>query len=310
MLFLLNFDKDKLQKEINLQMDVTKKFDANRQEAGITVGNIVQALEATGQAIDGAKQAHAIANKIEQENKKLSPEDQLLFGNLIIELSQSQKVEATDSYYPLIVGAGEVLAMAAGACAKSPACVSATVNALRAVGVAILSEQSEDKDKKSTPKPLPSTSGNSATGMPPEPDDGQDESLDNIRAPNSRHNASSVTQRSQTKENNTVVTRSVNMDKDTQLIKSGSARNIGRDSNSGDLLHKLPNGRVYAEKSNGQLYPHSGPGVHALDRGAYNALGVYNKFGRTDTAETILKSMKITPQARSAALKVLKENSK
>ncbi|MFX4868883.1 hypothetical protein ABTB82_19145, partial [Acinetobacter baumannii] len=28
-----NFDKDKVQSEINLQMDVTKNFDANRQEA-------------------------------------------------------------------------------------------------------------------------------------------------------------------------------------------------------------------------------------------------------------------------------------
>lgn len=51
--------------------------------------------------------------------------------------------------------------------------------------------------------------------MPPEPDDSQDESLKNIRAPNVRHNASSVTQKSQMKENSTVVTRSVNMDKDT-----------------------------------------------------------------------------------------------
>ena len=147
---------------------MTKRFDANRQEAGITVGNIIQTLKVTGQVIDRAKEAYAIANKIEQENQKLSSEDQLLFGNLIIELSKSKEVDSTDSYYPLIVAAGEAFAMAAGACAKSPACVSATVNALGAVGVAILSEQSDDKDKKSTPKLLPSTSGNSATGMPPE----------------------------------------------------------------------------------------------------------------------------------------------
>ena len=154
---------------------MTKRFDANRQEAGITVGNIIQTLQVTGQVIEGAKEAYAIANKIEQENQKLSSEDQLLFGNLIIELSKSKEVDSTDSYYPLIVAAGEAFAMAAGACAKSPACVSATVNALGAVGVAILSEQSDDKDKKSTPKPLPSTSGNSATGMPPENEPDQKE---------------------------------------------------------------------------------------------------------------------------------------
>ena len=100
------------------------------------------------------------------------------------------------------------------------------------------------------------------------------------------------------------------MKEDTRLISNGGAKNIGRDSKTGDLLHKLPNGRIYAQKSDGQLYPHSGPGVHALDRGAYNALGVYNKFGRTEKAEAILKSMNINPQARSAALKVLKENGK
>nr|WP_252717799.1 hemagglutinin repeat-containing protein [Acinetobacter soli] len=166
-----NFDKDKVQREIGTQIAVTKRFDANRQEAGITVGNIIQTLQVTGQVIEGAKEAYAIANKIEQENQKLSSEDQLLFGNLIIELSKSKEVDSTDSYYPLIVAAGEAFAMAAGACAKSPACVSATVNALGAVGVAILSEQSDDKDKKSTPKPLPSTSGNSATGMPPNDED-------------------------------------------------------------------------------------------------------------------------------------------
>lgn len=100
------------------------------------------------------------------------------------------------------------------------------------------------------------------------------------------------------------------MKEDTRLISNGGAKNIGRDSKTGDLLHKLPNGRIYAQKSDGQLYPHSGPSVHALDRGAYNALGVYNKFGRTEKAEAILKSMNINPKARSAALKVLKENGK
>ncbi|MGL1829954.1 UNVERIFIED_CONTAM: hypothetical protein GN151_06120 [Acinetobacter sp. HSTU-ASm16] len=70
---------------------MTKRFDANRQEAGITVGNIIQTLQVTGQIIEGAKEAYAIANKIEQENQKLSSEDQLLFGNLIIELSKSKQ---------------------------------------------------------------------------------------------------------------------------------------------------------------------------------------------------------------------------
>ncbi|MDX7882270.1 hypothetical protein SJZ97_18395 [Acinetobacter nosocomialis] len=163
-----NFDKDRVQSEINLQIDVTKNFDANRQEAGITVDNIVKALEVTGQAIEGAKQTLAIAKQAQQEIQKLSPEDQVIFENFLTELAQSQKADRTDSYYPLVLAAGEGLAMAAAACARSPACASATVNVLGAVGVAILNEQSDDKNKKTTPRPLPSTSGNSATGMPPE----------------------------------------------------------------------------------------------------------------------------------------------
>lgn len=106
-----------------------------------------------------------------KKTKKLNLEGQILFGEFIVELSKSQKNDTSDNYYPLIVAAGEGLAIAAGACARSPACVSATVNVLGTAGLAILNEQSEDKSKTATPKPLPSTSGNSATGMPPNGDD-------------------------------------------------------------------------------------------------------------------------------------------
>ena len=40
------FDKDKVQKEINLQMDVTKKFDANRQEAKSEINKQIDELKA------------------------------------------------------------------------------------------------------------------------------------------------------------------------------------------------------------------------------------------------------------------------
>ncbi|MEN5171141.1 hemagglutinin repeat-containing protein [Acinetobacter higginsii] len=42
------FDKDKVQKEINLQMDVTKKFDANRQEAKAEINKQIDKLKAAG----------------------------------------------------------------------------------------------------------------------------------------------------------------------------------------------------------------------------------------------------------------------
>ena len=244
-------------------------------------------------------------NEVNGIASTLDIQEQAIFRDLIaaqVEDNRSTNLESNAA--PIVVG-GAVAAY----CAKNPVgcakVIEKTATALAAIGITI--GMSGEEKKETPPKGVPSTSGNSATGMPPNGDD--DEKI-NIREPNPRHNSQSVKQNSTTKGNNTVVTRSVNMKEDTRLISNGGAKNIGRDSKTGDLLHKLPNGRIYAQKSDGQLYPHSGPGVHALDRGAYNALGVYNKFGRTEKAEAILKSMNINPQARSAALKVLKENGK
>lgn len=46
-----NFDKDKVQSEINLQMEVTKKFDANRQEAKQEIYNKVDKMRAEAEEI-------------------------------------------------------------------------------------------------------------------------------------------------------------------------------------------------------------------------------------------------------------------
>jgi len=64
------------------------------------------------------------------------------------------------------------------------------------------------------------------------------------------------------------------------------------------------NKRTYGHHD-GTLYPIKGPGFHLLDRGAYKALGVYNKFGNSTTANSILDNMGISWFQRMAALKVL-----
>ena len=46
-----NFDKDKVQSEINLQMDVTKQFDANRQEVKQEIYNKVDKMRAEAEKI-------------------------------------------------------------------------------------------------------------------------------------------------------------------------------------------------------------------------------------------------------------------
>lgn len=131
--------------------------------------------------------------------------------------------------------------------------------------------------------------------------------LANIKDPNSRHNGAAVNPKTTAKENNTVVSNSVNMKQDTQLIKNGDAINLGRDPKTGDTLHSLSNGRVYAEKSNGKIYSYSGTGVYQLDRGSYRALGIYNKYGDTPAAKEALNLNRINPESQSMGHKVWKE---
>jgi hypothetical protein len=53
----------------------------------------------------------------------------------------------------------------------------------------------------------------------------------------------------------------------------------------------------------GTLYPISGPGFHQMNRGAFQALGVFNKFGNTPEAHAILARMKnVGPPEVQAAL--------
>lgn len=83
---------------------------------------------------------------------------------------------------------------------------------------------------------------------------------------------------------------------DVTAIRSGAAQL------QGDRFI-LPNGRIYGHHD-GTLYPISGPGFHQLDRGAFKALGVYNKFGNTDRANQILENMGMSAEAKEIALRV------
>ena len=61
------------------------------------------------------------------------------------------------------------------------------------------------------------------------------------------------------------------------------------------------NGRVYEIEANGTVYPVDGPGLFPLNRPAFKALGVLNKFGNSDRAAEILASMKIADADIEAA---------
>ncbi len=116
-----------------------------------------------------------------------------------------------------------------------------------------------------------------------------------FKSPAKRHSIRSVSQKSVAKNKNTVIEAGVNVSDDVAKIDAGEAQKIG------DKF--IINGRIYGSH-NGTLYPISGPGFHTLDRGAYKALGVFNKFGNSQQAKNILKNMKIGNEQIQDALDV------
>ena len=118
----------------------------------------------------------------------------------------------------------------------------------------------------------------------------------NLKSPNSRHYADKVNQKSVAKDENTVIDRKVvNIEQDVNAIRNGQAQVINGQYHI--------NGRIYGQHD-GTLYPIRGNGFYPLDRGAYKALGVYNKFGNTPQAKQIMDNMQINSNSRQEALKV------
>ena len=71
-----NFDKDKVQSEINLQVKVTKKFDQNRQEVKAEINKKIDQAKSENQAIlDKQEGGIPLSREEEQQlaayNKKL-----------------------------------------------------------------------------------------------------------------------------------------------------------------------------------------------------------------------------------------------
>jgi RHS repeat-associated protein len=118
-----------------------------------------------------------------------------------------------------------------------------------------------------------------------------------VRAPASRHRASTVTQRTLTKESNTVIDPSVNVGADVEAINAGGAT-LGRNA-QGELTATI-NGRTYAIESGGTLSPRTGEGFTTLTRGGFRVLGILNKFGPTPQSWEIMNAsgISVADQAR------------
>ncbi|MDC4843866.1 VENN motif pre-toxin domain-containing protein, partial [Acinetobacter baumannii] len=65
-----NFDKDRVQSEINLQMDVTKNFDANRQEAKAEINKKIDDAKKENQSIIDKQKQGLDLSKQEQDQLK------------------------------------------------------------------------------------------------------------------------------------------------------------------------------------------------------------------------------------------------
>lgn len=116
-----------------------------------------------------------------------------------------------------------------------------------------------------------------------------------LREPARRHWAATVNQSSVAKNLNTVIEPGVDVAGDVAGIQAGKAARVNG--------NYVINGRTYGVHD-GTLYPISGPGFHQLNRGAFQALGVLNKFGNTPQAHAILEKMKnVGPGEVEAALK-------
>ncbi|MEQ1572034.1 MAG: RHS repeat-associated core domain-containing protein, partial [Myxococcota bacterium] len=114
-----------------------------------------------------------------------------------------------------------------------------------------------------------------------------------LRGPASRHKLSGVKQGTVAKELYTVIEPGIDVAGDVAAINQGFALRVGNN------FHL--NGRVYGSHD-GTLYPISGQGFHQLNRGAYQALGVLNKFGDTPKAQEILGRMhNVGPEEIEAA---------
>ncbi len=116
-----------------------------------------------------------------------------------------------------------------------------------------------------------------------------------LRGPARWHWAATVKQNTLAKNLNTVIEPGVDVAGDVAEIHAGKAARVGG--------NHVVNGRKYGVHD-GTLYPISGPGFHPLTRGAFQALGVFNKFGDTPQAHAILGKMKnVGPAEVKAALK-------
>ncbi|MEG2269128.1 MAG: AHH domain-containing protein, partial [Acinetobacter sp.] len=133
------------------------------------VEQLNQVIEGTQTVSQAVKDGILAARKYEQVTQNMTLEEKNILDNLIKGLGDPSKID--NSWVPVVA---EGAVMAGSTCARVPACASAVINLFGAAAASVILNTGDNK-KETMPKPLPSTSGNSATGGPSgsnqEPDD-------------------------------------------------------------------------------------------------------------------------------------------
>lgn len=185
----------------------------------------------------------------------------------------ADSAEFADKALPILRRIGDAIdALPQGVLDRMPAGARAKLDEMKAaIGEAVARHSDEGAD-----------AAGAARRIDPSPFNGVD--LADMKAPVRRHDGTKVTQKSPAKDQNTIYGPGVDVNADVAAIRRGEA------TRSGETLSV--NGRNYGvHPETGRLYPKSGDGLFELDRGAYKALGVLNKFGDTPQAHSILDRM-------------------
>ncbi len=174
---------DSTNRDINNTQEITRDQTTGMLDGSVTVDHrlltedgrkeiiqdhkdVANAIKDTVAIVEGIIESRDFIKNYESSTQNMTIDEKNTLDNLL----QSFQAGSKDNTNTWVVVVTEGVAVAGSTCARVPACVSAVVNLFGAVTAEKILNSGEEK-KETHPKGVPSTSGNSATGMPPNGDD-------------------------------------------------------------------------------------------------------------------------------------------
>ncbi|MDY6483216.1 hemagglutinin repeat-containing protein, partial [Acinetobacter faecalis] len=180
---------DSTNRDINNTQEITRDQTTGMLDGSVTVDHrlltedgraeivqdhkdIANAVTDTVAVVKGIIESRDFIKNYESSTQNMTIDEKNTLDKLLqsFRVESNNNIETVVQVYPIGVAVAEATAGAVAACARTPACVSAVVNLFGAVTAEKILNSGEEK-KETHPKGIPSTSGNSATGMPPNGDD-------------------------------------------------------------------------------------------------------------------------------------------